>query len=169
MSERFKDISAEELEKRINTRQQFLEKVAAFIADIAPKIGEVKRQGGSDSCSQTDWEVIDFGQFSFEFKTGWSDEYVVYYHPKVESIRLRAMTADLVFFETAGSEKKYDVRSFNKDPEWQTALLNVIEHKDEILAQRKKAEEERQKQLRTQTKEERRRAELLKEAERLKL
>jgi hypothetical protein len=169
MSERFKDVSTEELGRRINAKQQFLEKVAVFVAAIAPKIGEVKRRGGSDSCSETDWEVIDFGHFSFKYNTGWSDVYEIYYHAKVESIRLGAMTPVLVFVEGAGREKKYDVRDFNEDPEWQTALLNVIERKDELLAQRKKAEEERQEQLRAQTEEERKRAKLIEEAERLKL
>jgi hypothetical protein len=167
--ERFKNVGTEELEKMVNERQQFLEKVMAFIVDIAPKIGKVIRQGGSNFFSETDWEVIDFGHFSFEFKTGWSDQYVVYYHPKVKSVRLCAMTPGLDFVELAGREKKYEVRIFNEDPEWRTALGYVIEHKDELLAQRKKAEEERQEQLRAQTEEERRRAELLKVAERLKL
>lgn len=167
--ELFGDISTEELEKKIQERQQFLEKVAAFIADVAPKIGKVTRRGGSDSCLETDWEVIDFGRFSFEFKTGWSDQYVVYYHPKVESVRLRAMTPGLDFAEPAGREKKYEVRIFNDDPEWQTALANAIEHKDELLAQRKKAEEERQEKLRLQTEEERKREKLIEDAERLKL
>ena len=168
MSE-FEGISIEELEKRINARQQFLEKVAVFIADIVPKIGEVKRRGGSDSCSETDWEAIDFGHFSFKYNTSWSDVYAIYYHTKVESIRLGAMTPVLVFEEGAGREKKYAVKVFNEDGEWQTALLNVIEHKDEILEQRKKAEEERQEKLRQQTAEERKRAELLAAAERLRL
>lgn len=169
MSERFKDVSSEELQKKIDGRQQFLEKVAAFIAVITPKIGKVTRQGGSDSCSETDWEVINFEGFSFEFKTGWSDQYVIYHHPKMENVRLRALTPVLEFCDPAGREKKYDVSVFNTSPEWQTALLNVIEHRDEILDQRKKAEEERQERVRAQTEEERRRAGLLKEAERLKL
>jgi hypothetical protein len=141
--ERFKDVSTEEIEKRINERQQFLEKIAAFVRDIVLKIGEVKRQGGSGSCSETDWELINFEHFSFKFNTGWSDEYIVYYHPKDENIRLRVTPPELDF--------------------------RVIEHKDELLAQRKKAEEERQEKLRLQTEEERKRAEVLEVAERLKL
>lgn len=160
MSERFKDVSSEELQKKIDERQQFLEKVAAFIAVITPKIGKVTRQGGSDSCSETDWEVINFEGFSFEFKTGWSDQYAVYHHPKM---------LDLDFAEPAGREKKYEVRIFNEDPGWQDALLNAIEHRDEILDQRKKAEEERQAELRLKSEEERKRAQLIEEAERLKL
>lgn len=169
MSERFKDVSLEELEKMINERQQFLGKVMVFVADITQLIGETTELHETDSYTTFTKEVIGLGHFSFRYhSTLGLNEYMVWYHPmkdKIENLEV----APVLDFEELDEKENWIVKTFKEGNDWQTELLTVIEHKDELLAQRKKAEEERKEQLRLQTEAERKRAELLKVAERLRL
>lgn len=169
MSERFENIRTEKLEEMINERQQFLEKVMAFVAEITREIGEEKEFHEESSYCSWRRELKSFGNFSFRHRSSWGiDESSVWYHPNIEEIELNK-TMPVVRVDARDDKKKCKVEVFIEDTLWQGALLKMIEHKEELLTQWKKSKEERQKQLSTQTAEERKRAELLKEAERLKL
>ena len=175
----FDGISTEELEKRINERQQFLEKVTTFVADIVQLIGKTMEFSETDSYSTFTKEIIGFGHFSFTYHSSYGlKRYTVWYHPKGELIEtdvddtLRAALISLgpvLVVENPHDKEMSTVKVFNESNEWQTALLNAIEHRDEFLAQRKKAEEERKEKLRLQTEGEHKRAELLVVAKRLKV
>jgi len=167
--EPFKDISTEELEKRVNERQQFIEKTMAFVGDITQLIGEMTQFSETSSYSTFTKEVIGFGNFSFRHHSSWgTDVTTVWYHPQIGKIKLN-MTTPVLKVDGKDDKKKCEVEIFIGEKEWQAALLNMIEHKDEFLERRKKAEEDRQEKLRLQTEEERKRAKLIEEAERLKL
>jgi len=167
--ERFKDISTEELEKRVNERQQFVEKIMAFVADITQLIGEMTQFSETSSYSTFTKEVIGFRNFSFRHHSSWgTDVTTVWHHPQIGKIKLD-MTTPVLKVDGKDDKKKCEVEIFIEEKEWQTALLNVIERKDELLSQRKKAEEERQERFRLQTEEERKRSQLIKDTERLKL
>ena len=161
--------STEELEKKVNERQQFIEKVTAFIVEIAQQIGETLEMREESFYTTFTKEVNGFGHFSFHYYTTWGlNSYTVWYHPGEERIKTDAV-APVSMFEDRGDKNMSQVKVFSESGDWQTALLEVIEHKDELLAQRKKTEEDRQKQLLEQKEKDRKRVKLLVDAERLKL
>jgi hypothetical protein len=167
--ERFKDVSTEVLEKMVNERQQFIEKAIAFIVEIAQLIGGTSGFREESFYTTFTKEVNGFGDFSFRYYTTYgSESCTVWHHPGEERIKTNAVAPVLVV-EDWYDKKKCQVKVFKESGDWRSALLNVIEHKDELLAQRKKAEEERQAQRLLQSEEERKRAGLLEDAERLKL
>jgi regulator of protease activity HflC (stomatin/prohibitin superfamily) len=166
---RFEKISTKELEKILNERIGLIKKIIDFIKAITQEIGEFEQRNRAhpNACILEGFEHFSFLSDMHQCDMG-GNTFEVWYHPKEERINIHGSSPVLsVWYQTDVGD--CEVRILDPSPDWQIALVDVIEHKDELLAKRKKAEEERKEKLHLQTEGERKRANLLVVAKRLKL
>lgn len=174
----YDDISAEKLETMIRERKRYIERVVIFAEKIVKEIGGVIERRIENSYAHIVMELKDFnGEFSFSVSSGegmmGGNTIKVWHHPGVRFAGIKRMPEPVmsVWYQTSLNECRVDI--FDKNSAWQSSLDYIIVHKKEIIEREKeknkqKAKEKRE-QLRLEREERQRRAELIKEAERLRL
>ena len=139
------------LEQKVSEREVFIQAVIRFVEQLLSEKGVITKQVVKRWNTPTTREPINFDNFSFILNTqknecGGNDLYI-WYHPKVEYQVQLPKVLVLVW----DSKEKVRVDNFFEDMKWQRAIAYFMKHKNEVIkrvdAQKIRAEEKRQKDL----------------------
>ena len=130
-------LKTKELEKRINERIALIKKVVNFIEIVTEKIGR-QTYYDQESCNTHIIMQTELRDFTFVADTGHSmmggDDFKVWYHPGKKEIDIKEVNPVFhVYYQT--NIEKSRVSAFDSSLEWLTALNQMVEHLDEILAE----------------------------------
>lgn len=128
------------LAREIAARTLFLKKVTDFAEAISGERGKELHYSQGSSHTHTIYELHDFGGFSFHADTGRTmfggNQVKVWYHPAAEYTPGLPPVLDI---EWQVDIEKCTHLQFNADPQWQRAILKVIQRRKGIAAKLDKA------------------------------
>lgn len=167
-------LTLEELEKRIAERKKLIKRFVDFAEKLVCKSGEVLDREVGSSNTHTVACLRDFGSFSFLADTGQTmmggNTIEIWYHPGISKISFNATKPVLiVWYQCNLDEAHAEIRVFDTNVVWQTALKWLISRKDKVLIEVAKKKQAHEAKSRTDEANKIRRAELEKEARRLRL
>jgi|SRR3989344_1587614 len=157
-------MSLEELEAKVRERMDLVQKIVDFAQAITRERGKlVKREVGSWNTHE-ERELKHFGGFSFQCSSGHGmmggNNVEVWHNPEAQSVFL-------VYYQV--SIEGCDVITFRDSEDWLPALLYLMEHKDEVIAEIIRKEEEERERRRELAEASQKRTKLLEQALKLRL
>jgi hypothetical protein len=166
------DLKTEVLEVKVKERLEQVKKIVKFIEGLTDEVGKVISYNQGSAHTHIVKKVYGFRNFTFLADTGHSmmggNDFHVWYHPgKKEIDTEQSNPVFSVYYQASVEECKVSV--FDPNPKWQDALNKMIDRKEEIIAEAKKEEEDKEKQLELQREDKVKRQKLLERVKELKL
>lgn len=168
------ELTLKNLEKRIAERKKLIKRFVDFAEKLVCKSGEVLNREVGSSNTHTIACLRDFGNFSFRADTGQTmmggNTIEIWYHPGISKITFDAIKPALrVWYQCDLDEAHAEIRVFDINMAWQTALKRLISRKDKVLAQVAKKKRVREEKSCLKEANNIKRSALEKEARRLRL
>ena len=173
MENRLNGMKTEDLEKNIKERVELIKRIVRFVDDITAALGTRVSQNVESSYTHTVTELRGLKDFSFLADTGQSmmggNDYNIWYHPGKKEIDPKRLGPVFSVSYQVSIEDDSMVHIFDPSAGWQNALNALIETKAQIITEAKKQKEIQEIQGQLLVEGERKRKNLLKRAEELRL